>query len=632
VTQTQHRGESTGPSPPRVAAGLLAQRGLFAGPETISPDLYARVLHGGAVRQRRHLVLEPATRVSGDTYFGRFPASYWQRWTGVDEVRVEASVTGDGRLDVAASDLGGFARVVDTRAVVGAERAVISLSARLDQFQDGGSLWLDLATEPGQRLAVDQVWWTVNAAPVPRTTSIAFCTYNRPEYCLGILRALADDPVALARLHHVYVVDQGSEPLESDAGFPAAAAGLGPRLRYLRQPNLGAAGGCNRGLYEIVSPAHPQPANVLFLDDDVLLEPELVIRMTAFGDHAAQPIIVGGQMLNLLHPHVLLADAQQTDIDGIQPGVPMPHARIDVDLLRTDPVTRRPTMQERRLDSGYNAWWACLISVEVVHRIGYMVPVFYQGDDADYCYRARANGIPTVTLPGSGLWHTDFTHKDLDDIKMYFVRRNYIIVSALHGDFRLGPLTRKLGAELVRSLLAMRYGLAATVLRAVDDFLAGPAALRDGGTQALRDIGEMRAGYPETESHPATAIPGIPAGAPRIVAAGPPPRHPVSFALARLLDRVCGRYRFAFGEVAYDEAGWWHLSRFRSAVVTDASQCGVRLLRHDRRRMLALARWAVWSLIRLRLRGARVRRDYQRALPALTSRESWTRLYRLDGR
>ena len=65
---------------------LLAQRGLFAGTSPIvSDDLYAKT-KGFVKRTRFALHLERGTRVTTNTYFGRFAASYWQRWTTVTEV------------------------------------------------------------------------------------------------------------------------------------------------------------------------------------------------------------------------------------------------------------------------------------------------------------------------------------------------------------------------------------------------------------------------------------------------------------------------------------------------------------------------------------------------------------------
>ena len=47
-----------------------------------------------------------------DTYFGRFPASYWQRWTATTEVEFTVSLTGTGRVSVRASDATGASRTL----------------------------------------------------------------------------------------------------------------------------------------------------------------------------------------------------------------------------------------------------------------------------------------------------------------------------------------------------------------------------------------------------------------------------------------------------------------------------------------------------------------------------------------
>src|ERR1700716_1843729 len=93
----------------RIAQGrLTTQRGLFAGPAPIvSKDLYSELQWGSVLRRRASVSLEPGTRISGNTYFGRFPASYWQRWTTVQDVMVEAVVSGDGVLSVGGSGGGG---------------------------------------------------------------------------------------------------------------------------------------------------------------------------------------------------------------------------------------------------------------------------------------------------------------------------------------------------------------------------------------------------------------------------------------------------------------------------------------------------------------------------------------------
>src|SRR5829696_8623802 len=99
VTSTEARG-LVGHLP---TGRLVAQRGLFRGPDLVCPpELYTLLERGDALRDRHRLVVQPHSTVSMDSYFGRFPASYWQRWTVVDEVHLELRVIGSGLLSVRA--------------------------------------------------------------------------------------------------------------------------------------------------------------------------------------------------------------------------------------------------------------------------------------------------------------------------------------------------------------------------------------------------------------------------------------------------------------------------------------------------------------------------------------------------
>ncbi|GAB3138825.1 glycosyltransferase [Amycolatopsis sp. NPDC004378] len=609
---------------------LTAQRGLYAGPAPIvSKDLYAELEWGSAVRERAVISLEPASKVSGNTYFGRFPASYWQRWTTVTEVSVEAVVTGTGLLSMGASDVEGEPRVVAAEQVADAKQAKVTLTGKLDKFYDGGALWLDLETEGGQTLRVEQVRWTVEAPEKIRPTAVTICTMNRADDCLKNLQALAADVSSLETLDAIYVADQGTDLVESREGFEQVAKDLADKLHYIKQPNLGGAGGFTRGLFEVAGHTATEHANVLFMDDDVLLEPDLVIRMTAFSNRAANPIIVGGQMLNLFHPNQLHVGAEYARLNTLEPGQPVEHSLSTADLLGVDEETLKPNRQERRLDAGYNGWWSCLIPYEVVQATGYPLPFFFQWDDAEYSYRARAHGFPTVTLPGAGVWHADFHMKDWDEWHRYFNLRNSIITAALHSPFNLNLLSRVLMAQLVRYLLGMQYGLSATLIKAIEDFLEGPEVLRDGGVEAMKEIRRIRDAYPETKRHKATDVPGIASNDIGIINSAPRPSMQRLVLIKRILDRVLGRSRFGLGAVPIDEAHWWHIALFDKAVVTDANQEGVRVRSYDKVKMFALAKQGAKVIQRLRKEGAAVQEQYKRAMPELTSRENWKRLYKL---
>ena len=192
----------------------------------------------------------------------------------------------------------------------------------------------------------------------------------------------------------------------------------------------------------------------------------------------------------------------------------MPDALDEAYLLGSD-ERLLPIGQDRRVDTEYNGWWACLVPATIIRAIGYPLPLFFQWDDIEFGYRARAHGFPTVALPGAGVWHADFGWKDWDEWHRYFNMRNGLITAALHTGFSTRRILRRLGTLLSQYLVAMHYGLAATLVKAVEDFLKGPEALEDGSATAAAEIRRVRAAYPETVGAPDERAAGAGARLPR---------------------------------------------------------------------------------------------------------------------
>ena len=615
---------------------IVAQRGLFFGPSLRVPeDLYSRVERGAARRERGRVRLAPASTVSTNTYFGRFHATYWQRWTDVPQVRVQLRASGTGRVRLMASDTNKVWRIVDGVEIYTAAdgTAEIALVGPVDRFVDGGGMWLEITTETGE-LTVSDVRWTVDATRPVAVTDVVVCTYNRVDDCLDTLTALAGDPEALATVNRVQVVDQGSDPLESRERFAEVAALLGERLHYVRQPNLGGAGGFTRGLFDATAGAPAEHRDVLLMDDDVLLEPEILVRLTAFAASTRHPTIVGGQMLNLLHPAHLHIAAERADPENLQVGIEMPGALREAYLLGLD-ERQLPINQERRVDTEYNGWWSCLIPAEIVRAIGYPLPLFFQWDDIEFGYRARAHGFPTVALPGAGVWHADFGWKDWDEWHRYFNFRNGLITASLHTRFSTVRIARRVGLLLSQYLVSMHYGLAATLLQAVEDFLEGPEILRDGSAGAAAEIRRIRAAYPETVVHPMSELPRYAPDFREVevvrdqAGADGPGSEPLTWA-KRVAFLVTDRAPRDSGFIPAGDAHWWHVSTFRRAVVADMGETGFRVRTRDRARALELAKRGARLVRRIGSEGPAAAQRYRDAVPALTSRENWARLYGIE--
>jgi galactofuranosylgalactofuranosylrhamnosyl-N-acetylglucosaminyl-diphospho-decaprenol beta-1,5/1,6-galactofuranosyltransferase len=602
----------------RPAARLLAQRTLFAGPSPQAPEeLYAVVVRGVMVRERHRVILDGHAAAHTNTFFGRFPASYWQRWTSVRSVDVSAVVSGSGLLRIMASDSEGDPRTIATRPVEDAHSEPVQLTVPIDKFVDGGAMWLELETST-RGMTVEDVRWSVGRTKSRRATAVVICTYNRADDCLATLQTLVSDPEVVGELSAVYVVDQGTDPVESREAFPELRDALGSTLRYIRQPNFGGAGGFTRGIHEAVRNETIDRVNLLLMDDDIRLEPDTVTRLRALADRADEPILVGGQMLNLLHPDRLHVGAETADLAILRAGLPSDDALTEADVTEEQ--------QDIRVDAAYNAWWTCLIPSEVVQAIGYPLPVFFQWDDIEYGLRARAAGFPTVTLPGAGVWHADFSWKNWDDWSRYFSFRNSLITSALHSDFDRRRIAEHLAKQLTEAIVSMRYGLAALIIRAVEDFLRGPDVLSDGGAETSAVVRKLWSQYPETATHPAFAVPGVGAAEMSKVADKGTPSMLRAVLAKRILGQLLRRFRGS-AAVSTADANWWHVSLFHTAVVTDPSQEGVRVRRFDRGAMSDLTRRGSAVLWRLLREGESVREQYRARLPELTSRDTWTRLF-----
>ena len=604
---------------PKITDRLLAARCVFVGPsERINSDLYVDIERGTGHRDRHVLTLQASAFAHTNTYFGRFAASYWQRWTTVTSVRASVRVATESRVRVRlmASDIAGHRRIV--AATEPASDTVVVFDAPLDKFVDGGALWLEFETF-GSGATIDRLEWTVDAPDTVRDVAIAICTFNRADDCAHTVAALASEDRVLDVIESVYVVDQGTDPVSSRAVFTDAAARLGDKLQYLRQPNLGGAGGFTRGLYEVSGSS--SSADVILMDDDILCEPETVLRMHAFANVTAEPTLVGAQMLFLLNPDYLNVGAEDVDLSKLQHGRKVPKALGNSSMLTSN--------QERRVDAGYNAWWTCLIPAEVVAQIGLPLPIFFQWDDVEYGIRARAAGFVTVTLPNAAVWHADFYWKDFDDWARYFSTRNSLVVGSLHSQLDGKALSSMFFRQISEYIVGMQYGLAHTTLKGIEDWLSGPGHLADGGMAAMAQIRADRKDYPETIMHNAATAPVRSADL-RIARAGGEPSRMKLILTKRAIDQWFGRTIGGLHGVTREDAHWWHIAKFDHVVVTDASQAGVRIRRRDKATARKLLMRTIKLMRRLREEAPEVSEQYRRAVPDLISRENWARLYGID--
>ncbi|EEB63376.1 glycosyltransferase [Corynebacterium amycolatum] len=627
---------------------------------------------------RTSATIPAGDEVSFETYFNAFPASYWRRWTNLDNVVLRLELSGTARVDIYRSKIDG-ARIAVTGEVVGdlgaaAEGAeakvdgkdmhVCEIPVPLTQFEDGGWIWFDLTCETD--VVIHSAGWysdieapsqtypdgTEHPAPEGRVT-IGIPTFNRPTDAVAALEALSSDPEVDAIIDAVLMPDQGTKHPADEPGFDTVAEHFGDRLRIFPQGNLGGSGGYSRIMYEALggpdsdSKRATDSPFILYMDDDIAIEPDSILRAVAVGRFAKSPMLVGGQMLNLQersHLHSMGEVIGRHDFMWTS----APHVHYDHDFyahpLRdrgehgtnaTGEVVDSKDLH-RRIDVEFNGWWMCLIPRVAAEAIGQPLPLFIKWDDAEYGLRAGKAGFPTATWPGVAIWHMAWSDKDdAIDWQAYFHLRNRLIVAALQHEGDAAGIVRSMRKATFKHLLCLEYSTVAIQNEAMKDFLAGPERLFDILESSLPRINALRKKFPDAVVLPSagdlpkpSGIPGVPT---KDVGGRLGKLKKVGWLAKGLLHSVrpenSEHHAVPQANLAPLEARWFSLSRLDGATVTTADGRGVVYRQRDRDKAKALLEesWELQKQVEERFEQMQAR--YRAAYDDLTSRKAWANVF-----
>ena len=445
-------------------------------------------IHPDQFLDRRSMRIDVGQRLSFGTYFNAFPASYWRRWTVVDEVTLDLVVKGRGAgVTVYKSMANGRSQRVYHAVVGESGTGTFSFDLTLKPFVDGGWYWFDVV--PGDEDAVlEAAEWSA-FVPADRaehgSVAIGITTMNRPDFCAELLLQMGEDDDLRPYLDEVFVAEQGSQKVIDSPTYARARDSLGDLLRVVEQGNLGGSGGYARGQLEALK--RDSADYFMCMDDDVVCEPEGIIRAVTFGDLARRPTIVGGHMFSLyaksrLHSYGEIVQPWRFWWQSA-PGV-----FGDWDFAARN--LRSSRWLHARVDVDFNGWFMCLIPMRTLKEVGLSLPLFIKWDDSEFGLRAKEAGFPTVSFPGAAVWHVPWTDKnDALDWQSYFHQRNRFVAALLHSRYEHGGrMVRESLNHQIKHLVSMQYSTVELRHKAIEDVLRGPGALHGQlGTQAARD-------------------------------------------------------------------------------------------------------------------------------------------------
>ncbi|MBI2245256.1 MAG: glycosyltransferase, partial [Nocardioides sp.] len=596
-----------------------------------------RSLHPDEIESRTAVRVRAETRLPFGTYFNAFPASYWRRWTVVKDVTLTVTVAGRGAtLLVYKSMAKGHSQRVASAGTGAESRSTFSFDLSLKPFVDGGWYWYDIIAGDDD-VVVESAEWT---AEVPEdraehgTVDIAITTMNRPDFCAKLLGQLGDDQEVRPYLDTVFVMEQGTDKVVDSPDFAKAQGALGDLLRVIDQGNLGGSGGYARGQLESIRKG--TATYTMMMDDDIVCEPEGVIRAITFADLARRPTIVGGHMFNIYSRSRLHSFGEivqpwrfwwQSPLDTYS----------DWDLAGRN--LRSSRWLHKRIDVDFNGWFMCLVPRQVLEEIGLSLPLFIKWDDSEFGLRAKEAGYPTVTFPGAAVWHVPWTDKnDGLDWQAYFHQRNRFIAALLHSPYpKGGRMVRESRNHQISHLVSMQYSTVQIRHQALLDVLAGPDKLHEMLPTRLAEINAMRKEFTDAqlEADPDAFPPirrkkpprkgrdgsEIPGRLSQLVSAGlqplrqlKPPRE-----LAREHPEA---------EIRAMDAKWYRLASYDSAIVSMNDGASAAFYRRDPQLFRELMVKTIGIHERLKREWPRLAEEYRAKLGDITSPEAWEETFR----
>jgi GT2 family glycosyltransferase len=320
-----------------------------------------------------------------------------------------------------------------------------------------------------------------------RSVTVVVVNWNGGDDTVACLQSLW---CATPRPHRVVVVDNASTD-SSLAQIEAWSAGAGATIAMIphghsrpdspawlqvvkASDNLGFARGNNAALEMM----RHDSSDVLLLNNDATIAPDFLEKMVEARDSVSGAAIIGATIYRMPETErVWFAGGRATPF----------RALVSHEL--------NPPRDPRPRPTDFVTGCAMFITRDALHRVGLLPECYSPGymEDAEYCWRARENGVSVVYAPAAVAYHkvgASFSRMPVPAVtytlnrnRVFFVRRN------LRGLLRVGALAYLIATKPARALVELLRGRpahASAVFRGAWDGFLSPVA-REGMYQGNLD-------------------------------------------------------------------------------------------------------------------------------------------------
>lgn len=402
--------------------------------------------------------------LSTDTYFNGFSIGKWVKYTFLSNLRLRLELSGEFRVELIH-----WQRLKNecTRAVVaeqicrGGEGSTFEI-AFPDELSPRGIYACALyALGEGCAFHGGQYLTEVDEGELnPVDIALDICTYKREIYLERNLdklrRDLIENPESPLSGHlEVFISDNGqtldASRLSTDG------------IHIFPNKNVGGAGGFARGMIEIID-APKSFSHVLLMDDDVLMNPDAILRTYRFlrllkPEHADRTI--AGSLMRLDKRH------EQYESGAVMNSYILKPRKHNLDLRRLQNVL----INEKEETIHYNGWWYSCIPMKWINNDNLPLPLFVHLDDVEFALR---NSAGIITLNGVCLWHESFDNR-YTSVMEYYEARNVLILYALRKpQLSTRRVVWDLMHRVISHIIRYRYNNCELNFKGIDDFMKGP--------------------------------------------------------------------------------------------------------------------------------------------------------------
>jgi len=565
-------------------------------------SLYAHCVRDAQCSSGDGVVLGPRGLVQFDSYFNALSIGRWLRHTTVRSVVVQVCASGAARFEVVHDRPGMSPVVVATSEFCSPVPEIHELAVPpLDELGDG-FLFVRMTTSGAAAALTAGAWCTSEEPERDVRLSVVITTYNRPhdvgENVARLVGAL-DEPDLAANVD-IVIVDNACN---LDLGVSSRA------VTVLPNRNTGGAGGFTRGLVHARDVG--RATHVLFMDDDVTFDPEIVFRAREFLAYARDPsLCIAGAMLERERPTVLFEAGARFDATSTRPNR-APGQGLDLSDWCGVPESEAAT---EHID--YGAWWFFAFPIGLTR--DNPLPMFLRGDDVSW--GLLHNGGSTVSVNGIGLWHDGFELKN-GPPAWFYETRNFALTSMLATpEYTWRHLLARYIDTCGRSLVSLKYDSAECITLGVEELLRGPRHWLALDQPALHErVAAFRAERPVPLGRELASVEPmrVPVGAQRIVAA----LLSVVTLGGHLLPHGFDRRPLRAVPMQHRVLG---ASPGNAAILyRDATGAHGFVAKRDRRRFRRLFVDMIRTAVRIPRHFKRVRRAYRDAYPEMVSDEYW---------